>query len=395
MYHINTAKGRCRAGSQSNGTWVQVARKFCALIIFQWTCVYCPVCFVFVLTIVVILPQWDVLLANSFLLMYACGFWSWQCVKSSLNGAGHVEVVHCLWSLLLKGTFTPWWSERMIGMIAQDADSITTLTVVLRSINIDLSPLWNYHDTPQEYGKHQGSLFARSHLQATCLHSPKTMNIINMRSNHINIYNAIEILRTAMTSDPHIHRSTTSHQLSNPVKASKHRISVPYKTHPTACSLTSTSSPVLHTHTAGLSTFFTPPLCCPMYSWHPLQALSCCSWMWWRGLDQSILDIGVVTFWLCGPRLRQCCLSLLMQMYCIWRVNVNQHTWNWEDVGDMEWRKKGRMYTGWKAGVLTGHMWSTSSIVCLWHLNAYFWSWTSGLGSKYSTSIQPLTEPIT
>ena len=58
--------------------------------------------------------------------MYACGFSSWWCVKWCWI------FEDCLvWNLFLKGTLTPWWSVKMIGIIVQDADLITTLTVVI------------------------------------------------------------------------------------------------------------------------------------------------------------------------------------------------------------------------------------------------------------------------
>lgn len=51
-------------------------------------------------------------------------------------------------------------------------------------------------------------------------------------------------------------------------------------------------------------------------------------------------------------------------------------------------------YVGWKASEFTGQTWSTSSRVWRWHLNAYFLSCASGLGSKYSTAILPSTEAV-
>ncbi len=52
------------------------------------------------------------------------------------------------------------------------------------------------------------------------------------------------------------------------------------------------------------------------------------------------------------------------------------------------------LYVEWKASALTGQTWSTSSIVWRWHLNAYFFSWTAGEGSKYSTAMRPSTEAV-
>lgn len=54
----------------------------------------------------------------------------------------------------------------------------------------------------------------------------------------------------------------------------------------------------------------------------------------------------------------------------------------------------GDTYCGWKTRALTGQTWSTSSIVCLWHLNAYFFSCTAGDGSKYSSAILPSTDAV-
>ena len=112
----------------------------------------------------------------------------------------------------------------------------------------------------------EGSLFARSDVQAS-LHAPNiTLNHEHhehyMKSSHQYLQCIIESTRTTKTSNPHISHNdsieVTSYRLSNPVEASKHRTLVPCMTHHTAHSLTLTSSPVLRTHTAGLSAFFAP-----------------------------------------------------------------------------------------------------------------------------------------
>ena len=114
----------------------------------------------------------------------------------------------CLvWNLFLKGTLTPWWSVKMIGIIVQDADLITTLTVVIgtqehqyRSFTI-MKLSW--HSTRVWWAPRKfvckvtstGNLFTFTKDHEV---------ITNMRSYHTNTYSAIGIIRTVMTSDPNI-----------------------------------------------------------------------------------------------------------------------------------------------------------------------------------------------
>jgi hypothetical protein len=47
------------------------------------------------------------------------------------------------------------------------------------------------------------------------------------------------------------------------------------------------------------------------------------------------------------------------------------------------------LYTLWNASALTGYIFSVPSSFDLWHLNAYFFFWISGFGSRYSTATRP------
>lgn len=77
--------------------------------------------------------------------------------------------------------------------------------------------------------------------------------------------------------------------------------------------------------------------------------------------------------------------------YCLNRFLT---LWSQIDTVPSEPAEAKVLNVGWKARELTGQTWSTSLIVCLWHLKAYFLSWEAGEGSKYSTAIRPSTEAV-
>ena len=85
-----------------------------------------------------------------------------------------------------------------------------------------------------------------------------------------------------------------------------------------------------------------------------------------------------------------------------WNPRPNAHLWNWQSRFLL---KPSQMLTNpseppvanvlklpWNAIELTGKIFSSPSSLIRWHLNAYFFFCTSGLGSMYSTATRATTE---